>query len=321
MKPEYVDRDGETVYRPPYLQKDTFLTGWLLKSSKPALQKLLDHDLNNPAGGAVDYRPLTSAVLMSLANIQEVSSLDPRDRKKGWIDEVDICFWVLAGAFKEERGRKELDHLVWYVPYIWVTNGYTMATGREAFGYPKAYGWANLPRNPQDPGPLWADGLVIPHFSPRTEVTRQRIFTISRDPDDSESLVEWAAASKVDAFRGIAKLFHDFGDIECDLDFIFNTFKDLLGGHLPMVFLKQFRDAVQPTRACYQAIIEANATITDFRGAGLLPRNWTLQLHQYASHRIIDTLALNPAPHTVNNGFWVDFSFSMDLGQEIWRAP
>jgi hypothetical protein len=88
-----------------------------------------------------------------------------------------------------------------------------------------------------------------------------------------------------------------------------------------MVFLKQFRDAVQPTRACYQAIIEANATITDFRGAGLLPRNWTLQLHQYASHRIVDTLALNPAPHTVHNGFWVDFSFSMDLGQEIWRAP
>ena len=51
--------------------------------------------------------------------------------------------------------------------------------------------------------------------------------------------------------------------------------RGVFGRHLPMVFLKQFRDCVDPTAACYQAIIEADATVTEFNELGFLPPGWT----------------------------------------------
>jgi hypothetical protein len=323
VKPLYVERDGETVYRPPYEQRDTFLTGWLVPSDKNSLQKILDQAFNLPSGGAVDYRPLSSAVLLSIANIRQIHSLDPRDSQRGWIPEVDVCVWILTGAFKRVNGRSELDHIAWYVPYIWVDNPYAVTTGRETVGYPKAIGWMQTPRDHHDPGPLWLDAFVLSPYSPQTELTRERILTLTRKPYDGPPLLEWAedgADDVKDAFMAIAKLFYKFGDIHCDWDFFLNTFHNLLGGHMPLVFLKQFRDAATSDRACYQAIIEANATVKRFRRGGLLPGDWQLDLNQFDSLKIRDHLNV-PASSVIDHGFWLDFTFSMDLGKEVWRAP
>ena len=324
-KPLYADRNGDIVYRPPYLQAGTFLTAWVLPSDINALQKICDDALNKPSGGAVEYRPLFSLVLMVLANIEKVSSLDPEDSKKGWVPEQDICFWILTGAYVDDgSGTKVLDHIAFYIPYIWVTNGYTMATGREAFGYPKSFGWAQLATSPDDPGPFWADGLVIPVYSPETQVSRHRLIDISREravPVPPGGKV-YGAGEGGAAVRALVDKMVAMGGAAPGVDWnlVCQLIDDALGGHLPMVFLKQFRDCVEPKAACYQAIIEANATVTDFKGMGFLPPDWTLQLKQYASARIIDDLALSAGPTRVDLGFWVDYSFSMDLGHEVWRA-
>jgi len=74
-KPKYVDRNGDIVFRPPYLQSDTFLTAWPLRSNQAALQEVLDVALNRPSGGALTFRPLFPVVLLVLANIAKVTSL------------------------------------------------------------------------------------------------------------------------------------------------------------------------------------------------------------------------------------------------------
>jgi len=317
----YVDRDNETVYRPPYLQANTFLTSWILPSPKSAQQAILDAHLNACSGGQpYEYRALISKAMLVFANISQVSSLDPRDQERGWIPEIDICTWLLAGAYKMVNGKRELDHLVWYVPYIWVNNAYTMATGREAFGYPKALGFAQLPKDPNDPGPLWADALVLPTFTPTTEVVRKRIFDLARDTSvkvESAPKV-FGADGKRDAFFEIAKKLHEVGEADCDWELFVKSFEELLGEHLPMVFLKQFRDATDPKAACYQAIVEANATITDFKGAGFLLPGWDLKMNSYASVDIPGHLGFAPQQR-IDLGFYVYFSFSMDLGTEVWR--
>jgi hypothetical protein len=310
---EYVERDGETVYRPPYLEADTFLTSWVLPSKMEALQEVLDVALNRPSKGKVEYRPLLPAVMMVLADIQRVSSLDPRDKDRGWIDEQDVCFWMLCGGYKD----KKLDRLAWYIPYIWVTNGYTMATGRETYGYPKAFGWAEIPRNATDPGPYWGDGLVLVEYTPDTEVTRQRIVTIGRDAP-SPPLQTWDDG--LVAAKSMLKMMFDVAGSGIDWHLVMQLMEDLWGKHLPMVFLKQFRSVTEPTAACYQAIVEANATVTAFKGAGPLPGGWDLDIKQYASVSIADKLALAPR-QKVDVGFWVNFSFSMDLTKEVWRCP
>src|SRR5262249_14304829 len=136
----------------------------------------LDQALNGPAGGAVDYRAITGHAVLSFADIRSISSLDPADVHLGHSDEVDVVFWIPAAAYVEGI----LDHLVFFCPYIWVTNPYAMATGREVYGYPKSLGWAQLPHDANDPGPLWAETMVIPQYTPGTTLQRRRIFTLSR---------------------------------------------------------------------------------------------------------------------------------------------
>jgi hypothetical protein len=325
IEPQYVDRNGDVVYRPPYLQAGTRLTGWVLPSQETALQKICDQALNAPSGGAVEYRPLLPMVFLVLADIQKVSSLDPRDAQRGWVPEQDICFWILTGAYKDDgsgTGKKVLDHVAFYIPYIWVTNAYTMATGRESFGYPKGFGWAQLAHSPDDPGPLWADGMVLTDYTPSTEVSRERLLTIAREggKTPAEKPAPFGPGQGPAALAALVDRMRAMAPDGIDWDVILQLVSDVFGGHIPMVFLKQFRSACDPTAACYQAIIEANATVTQFNGAQLLPPGWTLQLKEYASAQIITDLALSASPMRADLGFWVDYSFSMDLGREVWKA-
>lgn len=316
-RPEYVELDGGLVFRPPYLQSDAFLTAWILRSDRAAQQRLLDQAFNRPSGGAVDYRPLLGAAILSFANIQRISSLDPVDKNYGYTNEIDTCFWMLAGAYVDDA----LHHLVWYVPYIWVDNSLALIVGRDVHGFPKQIGWSSLPTSPSDPGPFWTDGLVLANHSAETPVTRGRIFTIERDPAaDLGDLRAWDAGDKLAALKAIFEQLRSLGGLEIDLHLIQTVVSDLFGGHLPMLFLKQIRDASSHDRAAYQAIIEAHATVIDFRGAGLLPPGWTLNVNDYASHRVAETLGLG-GPQSIDSGFWLKYSFSMDLGKEVWRAP
>jgi hypothetical protein len=316
----YIVRDNEIVYPPPFEQANTCLTAWVAPSPKQKQKAILDAQLNACSGGSpYEYRPLLSSALVVLANIEKVTSLDPGAAELGWIPEVDVCTWILCGAYKLVNGKRKLDHMAWYLPYIWVNNADTMANGREVFGYPKALCWAKVPTTPKDAGPFWADALVIPEGVGREEVVRKRVLelTPAASPLDIPPPLSFGAGQKHEAFREIAKRLHGAGDAECDLHFFLETFLELIGGHVPMVFLKQFRSATSSNGACYQAIVEANATINGFQGAGISLQPWTLTLPKHASVDIAGNLLTAPIP-TIDWSFHVQFSFSMDLGKEVW---
>jgi hypothetical protein len=319
--PKYADRNCDIVFRPPYLQADTFLTAWPILSDQAKLQAVLDTALNIPSGGALTFRPLFPVVLLVLANIGKVSSLDPRDSQRGWVSEQDICFWILCGAYTTVNGQEVLDHVAFYIPYIWVTNPYTMVNGREVVGYPKSFGWAQMASSLATmPDTLWADGLVLPTFAPTSEVTRERLFQLDKGPPlkETQSFKPGQGAAATRAF--LEKIKEVGGGPGVDLNLILQLICDALGGHMPMVFLKQFRDCGDPTGACYQAIVEANATVQEFVGAGLLPNEWTIQLQQYANAKIIDDLGLLASPMVLPVGFYINYTFTMDLGTVVWSA-
>src|SRR5262249_40315273 len=132
--------------------------------------------LNGPAGGAVDYRALGGHVMLTLADIKSISSLDPAHVGIGHSGETDVVFWIPAGAYVDGV----LDRLEFFIAYIWVTTGYALAPGREVFGFPKALAWVQLPQSPEDPGPLWTETMVIPQFAPESALERRRVFTLER---------------------------------------------------------------------------------------------------------------------------------------------
>jgi hypothetical protein len=317
-EPKYVERDGQLTVRPPYLQSDAFLMAWLVKADKAALQRIVDSTLNRPAKGAVDYRVLFSTVILSFADIARVSSLDPQDSHKGYTPEGDVCVWVVLGAYDDGK----LDHIEFFLPYIWVTSPIATTIGREVYGFPKEFGWASMPTSATSPGPFWGDTEVLVHYSANTPITRQRLVEVSRDAalDPTLTAVDGLADATQTLFKKLHEMEGDFEDApEFDWDFLWNLLKDVLGGHLPCVFLKQFRSATSPSAAAYQAIVEANATIRGIQGAGIVIAPWEVRFWQYASHRIIESLGVKPSS-TVPLAMWVDFTFSMDLGRVVWSA-
>ena len=82
----------------------------------------------------------------------------------------------------------------------------------------------------------------------------------------------------------------------------------VLSQSLPMLFLKQFRDVVQPTRACYQAIVEADLKVKGKVGAVYLDK-YTLTLQDIDSVPIRRELGIPGSRRPVP----VDFAFRLDL--------
>ncbi len=61
--PDYVDRGGRQVWRPPYMARDTEVFGFVVECRREAIDPLLRRDLVEPSGGAVDYRCASDRVV------------------------------------------------------------------------------------------------------------------------------------------------------------------------------------------------------------------------------------------------------------------
>jgi hypothetical protein len=91
-------------------------------------------------------------------------------------------------------------------------------------------------------------------------------------------------------------------------------------GGMTMAMLKQFPDAVQPTLACYQGVIEAVATVTTLRGGGLTDDDYEVRIITYDTHPYLDELGISSDWQDVGQAMWLDFDFRQDLGNQIWPA-
>jgi hypothetical protein len=91
-----------------------------------------------------------------------------------------------------------------------------------------------------------------------------------------------------------------------------------------LVFLKQFRDATCPGKACYQAVIEAPLTIDPFGNIPsyeeLDPALFSITLADWASHPIASDLGA-VTPQEPEFAFRASFDFDIQIGFEVWRAP
>ena len=98
--------------------------------------------------------------------------------------------------------------------------------------------------------------------------------------------------------------------------------KPLFEPKVPAVFLKQFRDASDGTRACYQAIIELSLPVTGFRiaGSGLLPGQYEARVAQFASHPLQTDLGLPDGPIAARLPFVVNIDFESPNGTTMWSA-
>jgi hypothetical protein len=319
--PPYIRRGGDVVLEQPFAQTGVRSFVFLLHADTNALSALCDAQLNAVSRAAgVEYRPLAPLAALIAADIPHMQSARPPDADKGWISEKDVAFWIPVCAGRDDGGRFVPERVVWFLPYIWVDNPPAMANGREIYGFPKEAGRIAIPR-PGDAFEITAEALVIPHYGKASEtVVRQLVHVTPSSAGALGQLVSQGQALR-DLLGTLAgTLLRAIAGGTLDGDVVRDLIQDALHERVPMVFLKQFRDAERPDRACYQAIVEANARVTRFAGGGPIPGAHRVHVADWDSHPIVRDLGLEGADPEVLVDAWAEFDFEMEAGRIVARS-
>lgn len=357
--PDYVERGGGLVYRPPYAARQVVLDGFVVPVDQSAVDALVQNDLVEPTAGEVEFHAVHDHVIVAFTQIQHLSSADAADSQRGSMSELEVSIWCLVADVHAG------DRLCWYLPYVFTDSAQTMATGREVYGYPKQtgtfHGGAPLDLAPGAQAHVEAVGLDP--FDPSSTAAPAPMITVRRSANASGALQQLSVgATLIDEaeamFPGdftvsgsvtvgtgpthqleitlpgqkpapkptvpwpVRKVLQGFGAAGLVSD------KPSLIASLVadprLVFLKQFRDVACPTKACYQAIIEAPLEV-DPMGASYQPfdaSELTVEFADLASHPIATDLGIAATPEVVpSRAFRAQFGFDTLLGEELWRRP
>jgi hypothetical protein len=309
--PDYADNGtGFPVFRGPYFQKDARLAAFIFNSDLESLTTLCDQTLNVSGAFKYKYAPLTSRLLLVFADML-VSSRDERDAQVGFIPETEVSFWVLTVAMQKTPGGNVPHHLAWFLPYLLVDEGNSIATGREVFGFNKLTAQFHKPEKIQKPE-FTADVLGFKTFGTNSIAQREPLLELS-----ALSSTDLTRPSNLESIKNkIAdELFKNMhtglgsGFVESAARFV--------NDHIPLVFLKQFRDAQNTHKACYQRLVEAPLKVELFYEGGFFPEPYRLHIADLASHPLAQSLGLKAAGRRSTLGAWMRVDFMLGNGVEL----
>jgi hypothetical protein len=283
------------------------------------LQAMCDRYLNIAPPEVLEFRPLGGLVFMQVTTY---TSLASRSDREGFFSENEISFNALVARGRRVNGRWRAEDLAFYFPYIYVDNPWAIATGREVFGYPKAWSQLQIPPDPRNPSGVRLDTMVLPVLSPDTKLELKPLIEINEHPEGLFSKIVHEIEGIVIGVKDYL-LGHDGLLGELDQSLLTQVVHSVTQGRVPIVSLKQYRDASSPDRACYQAIVTAIMRITKHTGGGLLTGRYQVKIHDYASTPIIRDLGLKLAPDGTaepRGAYWMSFDCSLGEGENLYIA-
>jgi hypothetical protein len=203
-----------------------------------------------------------------------------------------------------------------------VDNTAAVSTGREIYGFPKEQGVLRFPGDAGAGGKFSVDTLVIKRFGADSRAEVGRLVTV-------ESLSERAAVAGADPWSSVGEGFEELGariagGLLSGVDRAMakgaavsrRLVASYLNREMHLVFLKQFRDVRDPSRACYQAVIEAPMVVDAWRGGGFLPVH-QVTIEKADSHPIVEELGLSGGVVKSVAGMWLTYDFTVDRGSVI----
>ncbi|HEY6778968.1 MAG TPA: hypothetical protein VI122_20875 [Thermoleophilaceae bacterium] len=125
--------------------------GFLAEADHERVDALCRRVFAEPTGGEIDLRPLGSHVLVTLGRIERiVSEVAPFD-SMGSSPESQAAVWIPVGRVLDGAVA---DQFLMFTPYMWVDNPISLPSGREMYGFAKAFGWMELPDSDSAPAAL-----------------------------------------------------------------------------------------------------------------------------------------------------------------------
>jgi hypothetical protein len=319
-RPEYIARGGDLVMAPPLALNGATMYSFLVGAELSALQAICDQQLNAVTGPDVIYKPLVPMAAIVCADIANSYSTVPPDSTKGWMSERDFGIWIPVVRGTMSGGTWKAGPIGWYLPYVFVDNVAAMVTGREVFGFFKQTATLIMPPAPKEPGVFSVDALVIPEFAPTSQAQVLRLMTLTSIDGAPAPAGSWGDSVKTafeDVWSKLKTIIGDVRDLPIPIwDLLKNAFQELITGDIPMVFLKQFRDGTDPTKACYQAVLEAPAHLVKFHD-GWFTHPHDITIVPVDSHPIARECGLATGTLRAEIGFWCRMDFVMKAATVI----
>jgi hypothetical protein len=323
--PRYVERGGELATRQPFDARDVSLYVFVLRADRLLLELLCEQRFDWPSAGAMRYEPIGDSVMLVFANIGELRSSGPPDDRLGRCAEQELGIWI--PVFDRWHGRA-----AWTLPYTFVDEPTVTAGGREIYGFPKQLAQVSVPALDQDPTRFEVQAHCIDRFAPNARVQRHRVVR-ARRPSTGPLARDWPdlQPALVDLLGGGAPVGAGLGHLQADLlarragvaaeiEPALLFLSQLALGRVPVVLLKEFRDAADPRFACYQAIVEAPQTLLACRGGGLLSNDWEVEIANLDGEPLVRELWVKAGPNDPGLAFWLDIDFRIERGRTLWEA-
>lgn len=322
--PAWIVRDNDEIAFAP-VKIDLTVYMFILTADYDKLTAMCDQQLNR--GDAV-YRPLAPMAVLYCSHVDNYPQVNPI----GWVPEIDFGIWVPLLGGRKEGPFFVPDRVVTYTPYIWVDNGVALIGGRTVFGFAKELGKMVLPTSPDHAAKFTLDSLVVKKYAPDSMSEEARVLEVTRTDANLWQELEaiWRTGEGVldGAAEALEQIFSGHDGLPLPTFASARKIIESMEHGMRMVFLKQFPDATQANRACYQAVVESNLPIISGVEGGWLGGEYEARLHRYDSVKIVETLGLSPVSTTGDVAVlrplihgWSRFTAMVQPGDVIWKRP
>lgn len=297
-RPLYVPRSNEQAFAPPYLQEGCGLYGFWLRCEPHRLQAICDRFLNQPSQGALRIEVAAPYVLLYFCRFDRSQSLHPSDIERGWLGEEECGLWLVV---RDARPAQE-PALAFFPFMMFVDSAPAAISGRELLGFPKEIGHLALPRRNQAPVLLSVDALVFPGRGRDVAGRWSRLIEVAQVPEGV------AGASRNSSF-----------DVRSLTRSALQALRRSPRG-LPLLLLKQIRDAAEPKYACHQSVVQCAPRVLALRALRRLPGRYAVRIRDTESHPLSTELGVEPSALAATRGFYVELDFTLQHDRVLWEA-
>lgn len=266
--------------------------GFVVEADEGRLRALCDKLFTGPSGGAVRLEPFGHHLVLAWAEATTITSLVPPWDAMGSSPEATLSIWV---PVERESGDLSL-----VMAGIYLDNSISLASGREMYGFPKAWG---RPVMGDDACSLDVYGL---DYGKGEAPARHPLLSVTRG--------EAHGRRRGGIWSDLRELAGDLADVAG----VGRTLLETIGTHsFTQLLLRQIRDVEDGTKAALQQIVELPYTFANVSG-GLDLHHWALTVHPLSSHPLEQELGL--ASQTAFAAFDVELDFTIEPGRVVWDA-
>lgn len=301
----YVDGDGDWVLRHPVRIERATTAAFLLRGDPDALTALCHAQVDGPSGGAATARPWPSGaglVLLACSDLPRVASGDSEHGALGYFHEHDVSFFVPVEVRTATGGHL----LALLCPYLFVDSMVGVIAGREIFGLPKLLARIDMPA-------ATAAGFARePHI-----VVVSDVLESGGGPTGGEvhpgTIVEVSPSDRAAAVPdpGLWRMLPSLmsGALVAGRRMARGMRLDL-----PMLTLKQFRDASETRSACYQKLLLCPASAHRLGSVTRWRRRFTVRIPHHAKPNVAGALGL---PHELDTRMAMHLTHDLEMPRAL----